>query len=333
MIIKLMMVGDLHVSDRAPSTRTESYTEDILMKLHGISQMARVENVDAVIFVGDIFHSKRPQGTSHALVKKVMQAMKTMQRVIIVPGNHDYDKANPINIHKGPLGVVSMMENVTLIGLPDSVSTKVKGLKIAGFREEQELYQFPVAPIVVAHAAIFPTGSKPEVWEAWDAQEVSDSYATLQGGHPRLIWYGHIHEPHGVYQVKTHERHHDVKYEITFANLGAISRGSMFEPDYDRIPQVGVVTWDMDKVGTPEGSFEIRKFDIVSARPASEVFRLTEVNEKRQDEADTSAFIDALRVAELEVLSVEKMVSELRERSDVDEPVRERAVELIESVT
>ncbi len=331
MTIKLLMVGDVHVSDRAPSTRTEDYTEDILRKLHEVAEIASRRAVDAVVFVGDIFHSKVPKRTSHALVKRVAQAFIKMDQVLIVPGNHDYDKANPLNIHRGPLGVISMMPNVTLIGMPDSVSATIKGVKIAGFREEQELYQFPVAEIVVAHAAIFPEGSKPEVWEAWDAQEVSDSYATLQGGHPRIVWYGHIHEPHGVYQVTTHERHHDTEYEITFANLGAISRGSMFEPDHERTPQVGLLTYGIHEPG--QMTFEIEAIDLVSARSASEVFRITEVNEKRQDEADTSAFIDALQVAELEVWSVEKMVSELRERSDVDEPVRERAVELIEAVT
>ena len=337
MIIKLMMVGDLHVSDRAPSTRTESYTDDIMAKLNGIADMARVENVDAVVFVGDIFHSKIPKRTSHELVERVMVALEKMRQVIIVPGNHDYDKANPINIHKGPLGPVSMMSNVTLIGVPGQISIKVKGLEIAGFREEQDLYQFPAAPIVVAHAAIFPEGQKPEVWEAWEASEVAEAYLPLSSGHPKLIWYGHIHEPHGVYDVGTVNHDEGMAYTITFANLGAVSRGSMFEPDHDRTPQVGVVTWDVEvidsRIVSDEATFEIEAYNILAARPAEEVFRLTEVTQERQDEADRSEFIDALRLAELAVVSVEAMVAGLRERSDVDGPVRERAVELIEAVT
>ncbi len=301
------------------------------MKLNEIADIAKRESVDAVVFVGDIFHSKIPKKTSHALVKRVMQVLIKMERVLICPGNHDYDKANPMNIHKGPLGVISMMQNVELIGLPDKRSAKVAGVQIAGFREEEELYQFPVAPIVVAHAAIFPTGQAPEVWEAFDAQEVAESYATLQGGHPKLIWYGHIHEPHGVYQVKVDNRANDQgQYEITFANLGAISRGSMFEPSHDRVPQVGLLTWNRSAA---EHGIKIEAIDLVSARPAEEVFRITEVSERRQDEADKAGFIDALLVAEVEVMSVEGLIAGLRDRSDVDEPVRERAVELIEEVS
>ena len=325
-LMKLLMVGDVHVSDRAPSTRTESYTEDILMKLHEVAEIAKREDVDAVVFVGDIFHSKIPKRTSHTLVKRVMQVFIKMPQVLIVPGNHDYDKANPENIHKAPLGVVAMLPNVTLIGLPNKVSAKVAGVQIAGFREEMELYQFPVAPIVVAHAAIFPAPLVPEAWEAWSAQEVADSYLSLQGGHPRVVWYGHIHEPHGVYSVGSYGEYEKHKYEITFANLGAISRGSMYDSQHDRTPQVGLLTW-----GTEH--FEIEAIDLVSARPAEEVFRITEEGERRQDEADKAGFIDALRVAEVEVMSVEGLIAGLRERSDVDGPVRERAVELIEEVS
>lgn len=318
MLIKLLMVGDVHLSDRPPSTRTQSYRDDILAKLDEIATISKLSNVDAVVFVGDIFHSKKPGRTSHELVRRTMEAFRKMPLALVVPGNHDYDKANPDNIDVSPLGVVAQLPNVHLIGTDEMRSYNLKGCKIAGFREEQALGEFPTgADIVVAHAAIFPPGETPGVWEAWDAEAVAQVYdGYFETMAPRLIYYGHIHDPHGVYKVEG----------ITFANLGAISRGSMFEKEFDRTPEVGMVTFD-------PGGVKVNPVPLRSARPAEEVFRIEEVTQERTEASEKSEFIEALREAEVEVFSVERSISAISERSDVEVVVRNRAIELIQEVS
>ena len=115
MTCRLLFVGDVHVSDKAPSTRTDSYREDILKKLIEIGRLAAV--VHAVVFVGDLFHSKQPRNTSHQTVQAVCRILQSYDcPVYIVPGNHDYAAKNHGSLSRHPLGTVALMPNVTLFG-------------------------------------------------------------------------------------------------------------------------------------------------------------------------------------------------------------------------
>lgn len=313
--LKFLMVGDVHLSDKPPTTRVEGYARQMIKKLWEIGSLAQTfEGVTATVFVGDIFHSKKPQKTSHTLVRAAAVMFKRMGHVIVVPGNHDYDKANPDNLAKAPLGVLAELPNVELLGIEGARYHSWGDFKMAGVREEEDLLDWPSADMIVAHSAIFPPGQTPEVWEALDARQVASFYSL--GSKPQLIYYGHIHEPHGAYDVDG----------IEFVNFGAISRGSMHEPDFDRIPQIGVVEFEDGEL------MAINAVNLKTALPAEEVFRIEEVTQERSDAAEKAEFIEKLSQAEMEVFSVERAISAISERSDVDKAVRDRAIELIEEV-
>lgn len=349
-VASLLMVGDVHVSDRPPSTRTESYRDDILRKLIEIGSLSK--SVDAVVFVGDIFHSKKPTNTSHQTVQAVARILQSYHApVFILPGNHDYAGQHHESLTKHPLGTVGLMPNVTLFGteqirqvviskggMPGNYDQGWPVARLWGVREEEPIESFCFPPVsgipamptvVVAHSAIFPPGETPGVWEAFDADDVAqtiiDHEWTLPADIlsrvkklPVHVWYGHIHEPHGTYEVRG----------IPFTNLGAISRGSLHEDGaMERTPQVGLLTiWD-DQTTT------VNPIDLESARPAAEVFRVQEVLSERAREAERNAFAEALSVAEVEVFSVETAVQAITAHPDAPEPVKARAVELIREVT
>ena len=329
----LLFVGDVHVSDRPPSTRRPGYREQILEKLIEIGRLAREHEATAVLFVGDIFHSKKPAATSHQTVRATAHILDTYPcPVFIVPGNHDYAARNPMNLASSPLGTVALMPNVSLIGLPGHrhqlVTPEEPYVVALGVREEEPVEAFGIgsqvhATVVVAHSAIFPPGQTPGVWEAFDAQEIREFYDQVGEDPPDLLWYGHIHEPHGVYEVEG----------MTFANLGAISRGSLHEEGaLERTPAIGKVTITGDK----DSGYEvgpIEEIPLRSALPAEEVFRIEEVAQERSEAAEAVAFAEALSEAEVEVFSVEAAIRRLSEDADVEQAVRERAVELIEAVT
>ncbi len=329
MSTELLFVGDVHVSDKPPSTRTSSYREDILKKLIEIGMMAKGK--DAVVFVGDIFHSKRPRNTSHQTVRAVAQILQSYPApVYIVPGNHDYAARNLESLSRHPLGTVALMSNVILFGTDEQRrvivgSTEGRPLVLHGVREEEGMEAFDLTKtlvkgidvIVVAHSAIFPPGQAPAVWEAYDARAIKGQYELT--GFPALTWYGHIHEPHGVYEVDG---------DTTFVNMGAISRGSLHEEGaLERTPAVGHVSIRAD------GSWEINQRFLKSARPAEEVFRVEAVTQERSEAADTNAFAEALTSANIEVFSVETAIAALLEHPDVEQAVRDRAIELVREVT
>lgn len=331
--VRLMMVGDVHVSDRPPSTRKSSYRNDILTKLMELKLITNTEHFDAAVFVGDIFHSKKPGNTSHETVRAVAQILEGFScPVYILPGNHDYAGRNHESLSKHPLGTVSLMPNVTLFGTDKRPTVVVAGktgwTSLYGVREEDGLEAFTKAPeggIVVAHSAIFPPGQAPEVWDAWDARQVREQFGftDIAAGRlpkelPAIVYYGHIHEPHGAYDVDG----------VEFVNYGAISRGSLHEEGaLTRTPGVGIIEIDED------GSYEIRERKLEHVRPADEVFRIEEVTAERAQDAENNAFAEALSAAELDVFSVEKATSAISEHPGVDQSVRDRAIELIEAVT
>ena len=321
MSTSLLMVGDVHVSDRPPTTRTADYREDILKKLLEIGEIAGRKGVDGVVFTGDIFHSKKPANTSHQTVRTVCQILSSYRcEVFIVPGNHDYSGANVDTLSKHPLGTVALMPNVTLFGTPEHRSVLVgSGELLWGVREEEGLEGFadlgshPEQVLVVAHSAIFPPGQGPTNWEAFDAREIAGQYALT--GAPVLTWYGHIHEPHGNYLVEP---------DYEFVNFGAISRGSIHEEGaMDRKVAIGHVTIHDD------GGFEIKQLYLDSMRPAEEVFRVAEIRSDEADEREINAYVDALSAAEVEGFSVERAISELSQHPGAPQPVRDRAVELV----
>lgn len=323
--VRLMMVGDVHVSDRPPSTRKASYREDILTKLMELKITTNTEHFDGAVFVGDIFHSKKPQNTSHQTVRAVAQILDGFScPVYILPGNHDYAGQHHESLSRHPLGTVGLMPNVTLFGTDRKRQVVVAGktgtVRLWGVREEEGLEAFTVPEsevpaVVVAHSAIFPPGQAPEVWDAWDATEVRE-FIDPEG--VPVLWYGHIHEPHGAYDVEG----------VEFVNFGALSRGSLHE-DGARTRKVAFGVLEISQ----DGSHEITERYLQQMRPADEVFRIEEVTEERAQEAQTNAFAEALSAAELDVFSVEKAVQSLSEHPGVDQAVRDRAVELVHEVT
>lgn len=318
--VKLLMVGDVHVSDRPPSTRKEGYREDILRKLIEIGELA--SQADAVVFTGDIFHSKKPKNTSHQTVRAVASILDSYPvPVFILPGNHDYQGRNHESLKGHPLGTVSLMPNITLFGTNQRRSVDVLSLnyqvRLWGVREEEGLEWFEPGgdeqTVIVAHSAIFPPGQAPAVWQAWDARAVREHVPDCV----EVVWYGHIHEPHGSYDVDG----------VEFVNFGAISRGSLHEEGaLDRRPAVGLLT-----IG--ETYRFIDGIALQSAKPADEVFRITEVMEEREDDAERNAFVEALSAAEIEVFSVESAIESLSQHPGVEQAVRERAVDLVREVT
>jgi len=153
-------------------------------------------------------------------------------------------------------------------------------------------------PLVVAHAPIYPPGQELK-WEntpaAW--------WVTAMDGFG-CLFYGHVHEPHGVYRVAgTWET--DTAIEngvVTFCNNGALSRGSLHE--YNLTRQVGCTIWDSET-----GEFEFVPLD---AKPAGQVFRLAEKSQAADMQGRLDEFLASVGSTTLEAVSVEAVIGHIR---------------------
>jgi len=308
---KFLVFGDLHLSDRPPSSCTESYMDDLLDLLGETVAVAEQYKVAAVIWAGDIFHSKSPGRNSHRLVQKVLGIAKAYQRpCYVVPGNHDIQHDDLHSIwDTQPLGVLfragvrplvgQCQEFPQIYGVPwqQEWSDKVVGEALRGFCEEQVSGN----RLVAAHAPLYLPGTELP-YEYYDAV----MWASAMGNHG-YCYYGHVHEYHGTWQAAG----------VTFCNNGALSRGSLHE--YNLTRQVLVTVWD-----SADGSFT--EVPLLKAKPAEQVFRLREKREIVDAAGKLDEFLQGIGSAKFDVLSVEAVLEHVRTlgvSKDVEDEVEE----------
>lgn len=284
--MRVLLVGDIHLADRPPSIRTETYTDDILDKLRYTKYLAEKKSVDAVVWAGDVFHVKTASRTSHALVQRTADIGGTYPCPwYIVPGNHDMQNDRIESITETqPLGVLykvgakplikdiwALHDDLSLFGIPYLQDWKE-------LPKWMEAWQRSDAKLMVTHAPIFPDGEDPP----YDYIAAS-TWAELMV-RPGDVYYGHIHDPHGTYRPVD---------GFTFCNQGALSRGSLHEATLRRKP--AVTLWEDGKFTRIE----------VPHKPVEEVFRLAlkEANNERYQNLDE--FLESVGSTTLEQLSVE----------------------------
>lgn len=310
-----LLLSDLHLADRAPSSCTDSYTDDLFGLLEQTVDIASQRKVKAVVWAGDIFHIKAPSRTSHRLVQRTIRLLRSYPcPAYIVPGNHDITHDRLDSIHQTqPLGVLfesgaaqpligwadydGPPGHLPLFGVPwqqewldDVVDDALSGYREVAWSWQElpaaERGTAPVHHLVVAHAPLYPLG-KELTYEFYSA-EMWAHYMRNVGS----VFYGHVHEPHGVYQVDS----------VTFCNNGALSRGSLHE--YNLTRQVGCTLWDSET-----GGFEFVPLD---AKPASEVFRLQEKAQVTDMQGRLDEFLASVGATTLEAVSVESVIEHIR---------------------
>jgi len=297
--VKVLLLGDLHLSDKAPSGCTDSYTDDLFTLLAEAAMFA--VHCDCVVIAGDVFHLKAPIRTSHRLVLRTIEAFRAFGKpVYVVPGNHDiqHDRMDSL-LAQQPLGVVVESGAARLLegwcefgiyGVPwlqhwtdEAVSTALDEYR-QGFGAD------PRQTLIVTHAPLYPEGQELK-WEHYPARAFADAM-----GMAGNVFYGHVHEPHGTWGF------YDEKSGVAFCNNGALSRGSLHE--YNRERQVGVTIWDS----------ETSKFEFVplSARPASEALRLAEHTERKASERRLDEFLSGVAAVNLAAVSAGSVLEHLK---------------------
>lgn len=303
-----ILIGDIHLSDRFPSSCTETYTEDILTILEHTVQLESDLKVDGVIWSGDVFHVRQAHRNSHRLVQRAIDIVQAYKNLWIVPGNHDLapgDRYESI-FETQPLGVLfkagarllnGWAEGHPIYGIPwqqkwdrETVEKCFKGWHERGLED----YAFLEKKLVVAHAPLYPPGRELE-WEFYPAQEWSEIQNV------GYCYYGHVHDFHGEFEVE----------DVTFCNQGAITRGSLHESELSRA--IAVTLW------SPNEGFQ--RID-VPHKPSSEVFRLMEKREEQEKKIELAEFLESVGSATIEITSIESVLAYLKTLSLPDDIMR-----------
>lgn len=319
--MKALLIGDIHLADRPPSIRTETYTDDILAKLQAATTLALEHDCDAIVSAGDVFHVKTPTRNSHALVQRTGEVLTSVGLpVLIVPGNHDMSNDRLDSLRKQPLGTLAKMHGIDLLlgphpefplfGLPylyDWGAELPKWMKkYVGWADQQKSENLDFWPLMITHAPLFPPGETPP-YEFIDAADWAEM---MQNGD---CYYGHIHDPHGTYQPNP-------AWPVAMCNNGAISRGSLHEATLKREPAVTV--WDSEEVGKDRFHRHPLPF-----RPAEAVFRLAEKEDVDEHNSRVEEFLANVGRTSLDGLSIEEVHAQARTRG-----LNPRTLTLIEEI-
>lgn len=316
---KYIIVGDIHLADRAPSARISTYRDDIMNKLRWTVDYSNTQDIDALVLLGDVFHIKRPDRNSHSLVTETAAVLGNSKApVVVIPGNHDvqYDDMN--TIPSQPLGTLALHPNIELLIGPHS---ELPLYSVPYFDPTAENYRYWVDryhsdggpdryPFIGTHQAIFPEKEEP-IYDFISAESWAESFQSS------WVAYGHIHsrmKAGAFYSAGV----------SLFCNNGAISRGSLHEETIHR--ELAITSFDSDK-DTPFTSIPI------PYRPASEVFNLevVEVLKNRQTTVDT--FLESLGSSDLQYLTIEGILDNARQTSTLPKEAVVELEDIIQNIT
>jgi hypothetical protein len=277
-VSQYVLINDVHLSDRAPASCTDTYLDDLFDLLDQAAGIAQSRDAE-IILAGDVFHHKAPTRTSHSTVMRLIDwARLALVPVHAVVGNHDIQHDRTQSIHETqPLGVVMASGAINLLdgwldGSPDAVY--VFGVPwqmtwddasvadaLAEWRKEK------ANGLVVTHAPLYPPG-----------RELKFEFF------PAASWAKHM------------------------GNQGALSRGSLHEHNLTRVPSVAIWNASEDTIEHVE----------LKAKPAELVFRLQEAAEVKNAGINLNRFLASVQATRLDVTSSASVIAHVREQHPDD---------------
>lgn len=313
----LLIVGDIHLADRPPTSRTDTYKEDVLNKLKWIVEYSNKRKPDSLLLLGDVFHIKRQDRNSHGLVQETGRILgSSTAPVKIVVGNHDVQNDDYLSVGSQPLGTLSLHPNIDILTGPDK-ELPLYGIPYVDPTKENIEYwlnEYREAggpdkyPFIATHQAIFPEKEMPiyphVLAENW-AQEFSPKYTA----------YGHIHSRMKAGAWFTIQG-------TTFLNNGAISRGSLHE---ETVKRKLAVTWFDGSKEEPFSSIDI------PYRPFKEVFLWDDINRTRDTKDKVDAFLTSLGSSSFDYLTAEGIIEDAM-NSDLPKAAVAELQDIVEEV-
>ncbi len=323
--IRLLVVGDIHLSDQHPGSRSETYGEDIFAKCAAVFAMVAEHSATHVLLLGDCFDNKSASKISHRLVQRFSRMLLALKvPVYILVGNHDVSLSSLETLERQPLGSLGLLEGVELLTwdkvqlAPDVALYPVPGVPLGDdWQKHFVTGGEEMRRIVVAHQLIapdvnsFPAEARRNFYDATEVASVTDA---------SMVLWGDLHSNCGTYKL-----HNRDGGPVVMSNRGSLCRQSIRDTEHE--PEVILFTFSATKernVGA--------KVLPVPHRPAEEVFLIEEKSAEKEHQKDIDETIRQMKTTRIHKFSIDSVLEDMKSNETVPDPVKNTAVDLVEAV-
>jgi DNA repair exonuclease SbcCD nuclease subunit len=269
---RILVVGDNHLTDAPPVMRSDNYGEACLAELRETLQIASEKRVELALFLGDIFDKLRVGKEYLDCVLRAFAADEKGRpwpfRKAVVVGNHDIKH----NMQLYPQSALCTLVSAGVLELSDHLEEF--GIGCAHFHANLDAE--------IADGLFVNDPRKPLIWAAHaniTTQQIFGNFILFKdlqvNPECRLVVAGHVHIP---MEQKLGG--------VQFINPGNVGRKDATKENLGRDVRVLVVDYALDG---SDLSFEYVKLE--SALPSDQVFKVAEIQEKKDIKKDTDEFM------------------------------------------
>jgi DNA repair exonuclease SbcCD nuclease subunit len=321
-MIRLLWRTDVHLSDKAPSSRTDDWADTVFHKLGQIRDLAKRLNADAIIDGGDFFHIKAPSRNSHELVRRALDHHTGYPcPVYSVPGNHDSVYGDYAFLPQQPLGVLHasgvfkpLYDDREALIEKDGLKVRLIGVPYHGARYDMSRFydiKRKDEDFLFCAAHVLASRDGGQMFEGEDIIRYSD----LEDTAPDVYAFGHWHKDQGVQSIGDKQ----------FINIGSLTRGSLSQDEVQRQPACALLTFEQ---GKPVDIKVVR----LKVRPPEEVFDVEGRARQVQRQEDMDEFVARIRDALFSTEDGKTLGDMISEMPELPDQVRERALTYLEAV-
>jgi DNA repair exonuclease SbcCD nuclease subunit len=317
---KVMFVGDIHLMDRQPKNRLDDYSLSIRTKLIECFQIAEERKLDAVVLLGDLFEVYEVGPLLRNQTLEILKGIPNGNKpwsfpIYICVGNHDLDSSS--NLEKTALGTLISAGLLIKKGYEPSLGISFAHYTPSLDREIKQGFLTTSSAIIwVCHASI---STKLDRFAEY-AYLFEDTPL-----HPNtnLVISGHIH--HEMTQTRSDGKR--------FINPGSISRYSASRDNLEKDIKILILDYTLDGEIQNEEYIKLK-----SAKPASEVFKIEEMQAAKELKKDTHEFklkVANMRTTSWQFTNLDDKLSALRtkaENANISNEIIDLAINAVKTV-
>lgn len=312
--IRLVHLSDPHLSATSPPSWKIDYFEHTEKTLEQVFTFVRKQQVDAIVFSGDLFHKKSPTSNPLRFMSKVAEWLRCLADTNVyvcgVGGNHDLKWGSLEGLSGQPLellvqaGLFHLLDREELLIQADGFDVRVAGCSYEHGSAEGTRGKLKQGAKYLVSVGHFWFGC--ESGELFGEKVYGPDYLGL--GEPDVYFIGHHHDDQGVQFVNN-------KWYLAH---GSINRTGGREQDLVRRPAAGSIEF------TGQG------IDVKVLRPkvspADEVIDFAVRSQILEEKKEMEQFLSTIRSTKMEFEDPKQILGEM----DLDLEVRERAQQYLD---